>query len=88
VCVWLRTPVGWKTELVLGNCERSTCVWKLPDCKNESLCPKNVEAGRVHVWRLSDCKNVSSCWKITRRGPVEGVLCGISLSVDARVFGE
>jgi hypothetical protein len=66
VCVWLRTPVGWKTELVSGNCERSTWVWKLSDCKNESL-----------------------CWEITRRGPVEGVLCGTSLSVDAqRVFGE
>jgi hypothetical protein len=26
VCVWLRTPFGWKTELVLGNCERSTCL--------------------------------------------------------------
>jgi hypothetical protein len=65
LCVWLRIPVGWKTELVLGNRERSTCVWKLPDCKNES-----------------------SCWEITRRGPVEGVSCGTSLSVDARrVFG-
>jgi hypothetical protein len=66
-CVWLRTPVGWKTELVLGNCERSTCVWKLPDCNNESLCPKNVEAERapvfgdfltarmwVRVWRLPE----------------------------------
>jgi hypothetical protein len=50
VCVWLRTPVGWKTELILGNCERSTCVWKLPDCKNESLCLKNVEAERVPVF--------------------------------------
>jgi hypothetical protein len=48
-CVWLRTPVGWKTELVLGNCERSTCVWKLPDCKNESFCPKNVETERAPV---------------------------------------
>jgi hypothetical protein len=37
------------------------------------------------VWRLSDCKNVSLCWEITRRGPVEGVLCGTSLSVDACV---
>jgi hypothetical protein len=41
------------------------------------------------VWKLSDCKNGSECWKITGRGPVEGVLCGTSLSVDARrVFGE
>jgi hypothetical protein len=32
---------------------------------------------------------VSSCWEVTRRGRVEGVLCGTSLSVDARrVFGE
>jgi hypothetical protein len=59
--------------------ERSTCVWKLPDCKNESLCKK----------RFTDCKNVSSCWEITGRGPVEGFLCGTLLSVDARrVFGE
>jgi hypothetical protein len=36
VCVWLWTPFGWKTEFVSGNCERSTCVWKLSDCKNES----------------------------------------------------
>jgi hypothetical protein len=44
---------------------------------------------RTCVWRLSDCKNVSSCWEITKRGPVEGVLCGTSLSIDARrVFGE
>jgi hypothetical protein len=50
VCVWIRTPVCWKNELVLGNCERSTCVWKFPDCKNESLCPKNVEAGRAPVF--------------------------------------
>jgi hypothetical protein len=50
VCVWLRTHVGWKTELVLGNCERSTCVWKLSDCKNESSCLKNVEAGRASVF--------------------------------------
>jgi hypothetical protein len=50
VCVWLRTPFGGKTELVLGNCDRSTCVWKLPDCKNKSLCPKNVEAGRATVF--------------------------------------
>jgi hypothetical protein len=50
VCVWLRTPFGRKTELVLGNCKRSTCVWKLPDCKNESLCPKNVEAGCAPVF--------------------------------------
>jgi hypothetical protein len=50
VCVWLRSPVGWKTELVLGNCESSTCVWKLPDCKNESLCTKTVEAGRAPVF--------------------------------------
>jgi hypothetical protein len=35
------------TQLVLGNCERSTCVWNLPDCRNESLFPKNVEAGRA-----------------------------------------
>jgi hypothetical protein len=41
------------------------------------------------VWRLSDCKNASSCWEIATRGPVEGVLRGTSLSVDARrVFGE
>jgi hypothetical protein len=34
-------------------------------------------------------KNVSFCWEITRRGHVEGVLCGTSLSADARcVFGE
>jgi hypothetical protein len=50
VCVWLWIPAGWKTELILGNCERSTCVWKLPDCKNESLCPKNVETGHAHVF--------------------------------------
>jgi hypothetical protein len=37
VYVWLRTPVGWKNEIVMGNCERSTCVWKLPDCKNVSV---------------------------------------------------
>jgi hypothetical protein len=43
---------------------------------------------RTCVWRLSDCKNVSSCWEITRRGPVEGVLCGTSLSADARVCLE
>jgi hypothetical protein len=44
---------------------------------------------RTCVWRLSDCKNESPCSEITRRGPVEGVLCGASLSVDARrVFGE
>jgi hypothetical protein len=41
------------------------------------------------VWRFSDCKNVSWWWEITRRGPVEGVLCGTSLSVDARrAYGE
>jgi hypothetical protein len=39
-----------RLEFVLGNCERGTCVWKLPDCKNESLCPKNVEAGRTPVF--------------------------------------
>jgi hypothetical protein len=22
VCIWLRTPFGWKTEFVLGNCVR------------------------------------------------------------------
>jgi hypothetical protein len=49
-CVWLGTPFGWKTELVLGNCERSTCVWKLPGWNNESLCAKNVEAGRAPVF--------------------------------------
>jgi hypothetical protein len=44
---------------------------------------------RICFWRLSDCKNVSPCWEITRRGPVEGILCGTSPSVDARrVFGE
>jgi hypothetical protein len=32
---------------------------------------------------------VSSYWEITRRVPVEGVLCGTSLSVDARrVYGD
>jgi hypothetical protein len=41
------------------------------------------------VSRLSDGNNVSPCREITRRGPVEGVLCGTSLSVDVqRVFGE
>jgi hypothetical protein len=39
-----------RLELVLGNCERSTCVWKLPDCKNESSCPRNIETGRAHVF--------------------------------------
>jgi hypothetical protein len=24
VCIWLRTPFGWKTEFVSGKCERST----------------------------------------------------------------
>jgi hypothetical protein len=74
MCVWLRTPFGWKAELVLGNCERSTCVWKLPDCKNESLCLKNVEAGRAPVWRFPDCKNVSLCLKNVEAGhtPVFG----------------
>jgi hypothetical protein len=44
---------------------------------------------RICVWRFTDCKNVSPCWEITRRGPVEGVLCGASLNVDARhVFAE
>jgi hypothetical protein len=44
---------------------------------------------RTRVWRYSDCKNVSPCCEITRRGPVQGVLCGTSLSADARlVFGE
>jgi hypothetical protein len=72
----------------MGNGERSTRVWKLSDCKNESLCPKNVEAGRAPVWRFPDCKNVSLCREITRRGPVEGVLFGTSLSIDTRrVFG-
>jgi hypothetical protein len=27
VCIWLRTPFGWKTEFVSGNCERSTWVY-------------------------------------------------------------
>jgi hypothetical protein len=66
VRVCLATDSCWLEDLVLGNCERSTCVWRVPDCKN-----------------------VSSCWEVTRRGPTEGVLCGTSLSVDARrVFGE
>jgi hypothetical protein len=56
-------------------------------------CASGPIAGRwivpTCVWKLSDCKNVSSCWEITTRGPVEGVLCGTSLSVDARcVFGD
>jgi hypothetical protein len=25
-CIWLRTPFGWKTKFVSGNCERSTRV--------------------------------------------------------------
>jgi hypothetical protein len=49
VCVWLQTPFGWKTELVLGNCERSMCVWKLPDSKNESY-SETVQVGRVRVF--------------------------------------
>jgi hypothetical protein len=47
VCVWLLTPFGWKTELVLGNCERSTCVWKLPDSKNMSSCWEITRKGLV-----------------------------------------
>jgi hypothetical protein len=27
VCIWLRTPFGWKTKFVSGNCERSTWVY-------------------------------------------------------------
>jgi hypothetical protein len=84
VCVWLWTPVGWKTESVLGNCERSTCVWKLPDCKNESLCLKNVEA-----WCAPVFGDFLTARMWVQIGPVEGVLCGTSLSVDARrVFVE
>jgi hypothetical protein len=53
-------------------------VWDIAECRRPTC-----------VWRYTDCKNVSSCWEITGRGPVEGVLCGTSLSVDARcVFGE
>jgi hypothetical protein len=62
VCVCLRTPFGWKTELVLGNCKRSMCVWKLSDCKNESLCPKNVEAGCAPVFgEFLIARMLSSC---------------------------
>jgi hypothetical protein len=46
-CVCLRTPFGWKTELVLRNCERNTCVWKLPDCKNVSSCWEITRRGHV-----------------------------------------
>jgi hypothetical protein len=28
----------------------SWCVWKLPDCKNVSLCLESVEAGRAPVF--------------------------------------
>jgi hypothetical protein len=27
VCVWLRTPFGWKTKFISGNCEKSTLVY-------------------------------------------------------------
>jgi hypothetical protein len=89
VCVWLRTPVSWKTELVLGNCERSTCL-EASWLQEWEFVPEECKGwAHTRVWRLSDCKDVSSCWEITRRGHVEGVLCGTSLSVDARsVFGE
>jgi hypothetical protein len=40
---------------------------------------------RTCVWRFTDCKNVSSCWEITRRGPVQGVLCGTRW-VKTRVY--
>jgi hypothetical protein len=50
---------------------------------------EHIGWARTCVWRFTDCKNVSSCWEITGRGHVEGVLCGTSLSVDARrVFGD
>jgi hypothetical protein len=49
-CVWLRTPFGWKTKLVLGNYERSTCLeaswvqeWEFV------LEGKNAEAARAPV---------------------------------------
>jgi hypothetical protein len=27
VCIWLRTPFGWKIKFVSGNCDRSTWVY-------------------------------------------------------------
>jgi hypothetical protein len=63
MCVWLRTHFGWKTELVMGNCERSTCVWKLPDCKNESWCSGTVQVGRVCVFE--ELQTVFNCSVLT-----------------------
>jgi hypothetical protein len=46
VCVGLRTPVGWKTELVL-EIAREARVWKLLDWKNESSCWEITGRGLV-----------------------------------------
>jgi hypothetical protein len=65
-------------------CLEASCLQKLEFVTGESR-----GRARTCVWRFTDCKNVSSCWEITRRGHVEGVSCGTSLSADARrVFGE
>jgi hypothetical protein len=72
--VCLATDSCWLEDWV--NIGRSTCVWKLPDCKNESLCPKNV----------------SSCWEITRRGPAGRILLKLVFEAvqvgRVRVFEE
>jgi hypothetical protein len=91
VFVCLATVSCWLEDWVsIGKLrEKHVCLeasW-LQECK---FVPEERRGwARTCVWRLPDYKNVSSCWEITGRGHVEGVLCGTSLSVEARrVFGE
>jgi hypothetical protein len=46
-----------------------TCVWKLPDCKDVSLCPKNVQGGRVRVFE--EFLTVINCCVLSFRNAIK-----------------
>jgi hypothetical protein len=57
MCVWLRTPFGWKTEFVLGNCERSTLVYTIDGEDSRSSRLVQVSNGlyaKVLFWCASE----------------------------------
>jgi hypothetical protein len=86
-CVCLATDCCWLEDWVsIGKLrEKHVCVEASWLQEWEFVPEERRGWARTCVWRFTDCRNVSSCWEITRRGPVEGVLCGTSLSVDSRV---
>jgi hypothetical protein len=53
VCIWLRTPFGWKTKFVSGNCERSTWVYTVD---GEDIRSSGLVNGRLMMDYTPRCR--------------------------------